>query len=989
MRLDHDFARVGFPAWRWWGGVRLSPEPAALLLVLLLVALPAAASAPREEGPGTVTGELVELWPDPPGGGGGLEPVIALRTDDGGLVTLDLDAGDAAAARLAIAEHRRVTVSGAWQASRGRALAVSALRLGPVIATAHAASRHRPWATLMCAFADIAAEPAPPEYFESMYAPGYPGLDHFWRELSGDQIDLEGSAAFGWLRLPRPRSYYVHGSPPWADLARLMNDCRAAAAAADVDLTAFAGVNMAFNAELDGYSWGGAMTTFLPPWAWQNLAATEHEMGHGFGLPHSSGTYGQVYDNVWDLMSDFWLCSPPDPTFGCLGQHTIAYHKAMLGWIGAAETVVVSPGQQVVVELERAEQARTGAVRLVKVPVSGCSSHFYTVEARQRWGYDGELPADAVIIHEVDTMRTERAHVIDADGNGDTGDGGAMWEPGETFTDAVNGISITVIAGTASSFTVAATNGGVTPPATERAALEALWTSTDGTNWINDSNWMGKPGTECTWFGVFCDGGHVTRLTLLGNSLSGPLPAELADLPALEDLHLSFNDLTGEIPVGLGQLSRLRSLHLDYNPFDAGPIPGWIAGLADLGVLGLAGTARTGLLPEWLGSLSTLTRLDLSDNRLEGGIPAALGQLAALRSLALAGNRLEGPLPPELFQLAGLRTLNLANNQLSGPIPEAVGNLSNLQSLFLGGNAFTGALPAALLGLSSLGSLDLSDNELGGALPDGLGQLTNLVTLRLARNHLGGGVPASLGELADLYELRFDGNALRGQLPPSLAELANLQPGGLDLRWNAVSTDDEALVAFLDASQDGGDWRGTQTIAPLSAGAIALTPTSVTVSWSPIGYAGDGGGYVVWHASPPGDTFAPIATTNDKTAASVVISSLAYGATHAFEVTAVTEPHAHNPNRIESDRTPAVLATTPPSPAGDADGDGVISVRDVFCLINYLFAGTVPPAGNADANGDGTVDVGDVFVVINTVFCGGAGRTEQEYTFIWLRGGAE
>ena len=58
-------------------------------------------------------------------------------------------------------------------------------------------------------------------------------------------------------------------------------------------------------------------------------------------------------------------------------------------------------------------------------------------------------------------------------------------------------------------------------------------------------------------------------------------------------------------------------------------------------------------------------------------------------------------------------------------------------------------------------------------------------------------------------------------------------------------------------------------------------------------------------------------------------------------------------------------------PRGDANGDGTISVGDVFYLINFLFAGGPAPIGPADANGDGQVTVGDIFYLINHLFAGG------------------
>ena len=51
------------------------------------------------------------------------------------------------------------------------------------------------------------------------------------------------------------------------------------------------------------------------------------------------------------------------------------------------------------------------------------------------------------------------AQVVDVDNNGDPNDAGAMWTPGETFTDAANGITVTVNAQTATGFQVTIKRG--------------------------------------------------------------------------------------------------------------------------------------------------------------------------------------------------------------------------------------------------------------------------------------------------------------------------------------------------------------------------------------------------------------------------------------------------------------------------------------------------------------------------------------------------
>ena len=41
-------------------------------------------------------------------------------------------------------------------------------------------------------------------------------------------------------------------------------------------------------------------------------------------------------------------------------------------------------------------------------------------------------------------------------------------------------------------------------PQIERDALIALYNSTDGANWTDNTGWLGEAGTECSWFGIRC-----------------------------------------------------------------------------------------------------------------------------------------------------------------------------------------------------------------------------------------------------------------------------------------------------------------------------------------------------------------------------------------------------------------------------------------------------------------------------------------------------
>ena len=232
--------------------------------------------------------------------------------------------------------------------------------------------------------------------------------------------------------------------------------------------------------------------------------------------------------------------------------------------------------------------------------------------------------------------------------------------------------------------------------ATDRAALEALYDATGGPGWTDSTNWnTSAPIGE--WFGVSTDAaGRVTWLSLWGNELTGPVPAELGNLVNLEWLSLSGNDLTGPIPAELGSLVNLESLELGGNAL-TGPIPAELGSLVNLEWLSLSGNDLTGPIPAELGSLVNLGSLDLGWNDLAGPIPSELGLLVNLEWLFLGWNDLAGPIPAELGRLTNLRELDLFANDLTGPIPDELGNLVNIERLGLSYNwGLSGPLPSGL-----------------------------------------------------------------------------------------------------------------------------------------------------------------------------------------------------------------------------------------------------------------------------------------------------
>ena len=227
------------------------------------------------------------------------------------------------------------------------------------------------------------------------------------------------------------------------------------------------------------------------------------------------------------------------------------------------------------------------------------------------------------------------------------------------------------------------------------AALLALYESTGGSNWANDTNWSTtRPLGQ--WYGVETEeNGRVVALRLNSNRLSGVLPTTMGSLTNLAELNLGRNQLTGEIPPELANLTNLVNLNLASNQL-------------------------TGSVPQWLADLSGLKFLELNRNNFSGQIPKELGSLSQLEDLRLLVNHLDGEIPAELGNLTNLRILLLSQNMLSGPIPAELGDLSNLEELILRHNQLTGEIPSRLGDLSHLRRFDLTGNQLTGCIPEDL-----------------------------------------------------------------------------------------------------------------------------------------------------------------------------------------------------------------------------------------------------------------------------
>jgi len=255
----------------------------------------------------------------------------------------------------------------------------------------------------------------------------------FYRENSYQQTWLSGNV-YGWYTIPMTSATCDY------DLIGSLAD--QAATNAGVNLSQYTRKVYAFP-QIGACSWWGLGTVGgSPSRAWINgsfqLKVVAHELGHNYGDYHS---HSLPCDSAGCSMVEYG--DDRDMMGGSATGHFTAFQKERLGWLnysGSPSLTTINQSGSYFVEAYATQTPNPKGLKILKeVDATGQRTYYY-VEARAAVGFDGSV-TPGVLVHTASESSGTTSNEVDLDPATATFD--STLDPGQTFTDAAAGVSIT------------------------------------------------------------------------------------------------------------------------------------------------------------------------------------------------------------------------------------------------------------------------------------------------------------------------------------------------------------------------------------------------------------------------------------------------------------------------------------------------------------------------------------------------------------------
>jgi len=314
-------------------------------------------------------------------------------------------------------------------------------------------------AVLLVNFTNDTSQPWTPAQAASTMFTGAGSVNQYFQEESYGAISMTGDV-YGWYTLPMSNSGCAVSN--WAAAANT------AAANAGVNLSSYQHVVYAFPFA-DSCGWSG-LAEMPGSRVWINgyfmLQTLGHELSHNLGVHHASsltclnGSARVAYSNSCSY-SEY---GDPFDIMGSAARQTSMYHKGEFGWLDPlAQQTVTSSGAYTISPMEWA----AGGVQSLRVP-RGSGQYFYLEYRRPYGSYDTFSPSDPAVNGVTiriapDTSVINLSYLIDTNATTSTFTDAPL-RAGQTFTDSVDGITVSTTTVTGSGATVQVTLPGSTPP---------------------------------------------------------------------------------------------------------------------------------------------------------------------------------------------------------------------------------------------------------------------------------------------------------------------------------------------------------------------------------------------------------------------------------------------------------------------------------------------------------------------------------------------
>lgn len=265
------------------------------------------------------------------------------------------------------------------------------------------------WSVLLCRFTDGGAVPQNADFYRDMFLNQRAGgLATYVDDISYGGINLNGSDVHGWYNMN-----ITVAQGQGLNRGGRVDACVNAAKNAASDAYQFPSGNhvaVITFPSIDMFGWNGG--AFLPYDV--DVGGMAHEVGHGISLNHSfsddpnykNASWAAIgeYDDPWDVMSWGNAFRVPTTRFGDGPVGLNAFHLDRMGWLPRSRifTFGADGVANRTMTLAALDHPDAGGSLLIRVPFDPSDlNRYYTIELRRKTNWDGGIPADIVLIHEV------------------------------------------------------------------------------------------------------------------------------------------------------------------------------------------------------------------------------------------------------------------------------------------------------------------------------------------------------------------------------------------------------------------------------------------------------------------------------------------------------------------------------------------------------------------------------------------------------------